>query len=88
MDALDQLDRRTPLEKSGGQIRFTGDGSTKTFYIPHGLTAAPTIALVGKASLNLPDIDYWAADETNITVEFKSAPPSGDFYLWYLAFRW
>jgi hypothetical protein len=88
VDALDQLDGRTPLEKNGGQIRLTGDGSTTTFYIPHGLTTTPTVALVSKASPNLPDIDYHTADETNITVTFKSAPPSGDFYLWWLALRW
>jgi hypothetical protein len=88
VDALEQLDGRTPLEKNGGKIRFTGNGSTLTFNIPHGLTTTPTVALVGKASQNLPDIDYWIADTTNISVTFKSPPPSGDFYLWWLALRW
>jgi hypothetical protein len=46
------------------------------------------MTLVAKASPNLPDIDYHTADETNITVTFKSAPPSGNFYLWWLALKW
>jgi len=52
------------------------------------LTTTPTIALIGKASANLPDIDYWTADETHINVTFKTPPPAGDFHLWWLALKW
>ena len=89
VDALNDLDKRCPLEFNGGQYSFTGDGSTKTFAIEHGLSATPTVALVGKGSAGLPDIDFWTADETHITVTFKTAPESGlSGKLWWLALRW
>ncbi|MEM1540609.1 MAG: hypothetical protein QXJ07_04420 [Candidatus Bathyarchaeia archaeon] len=85
--ALNDLDSRAPLQRNGGTIKFTGDGSRTTFNIPHGLGTEPQITLVGKASPNLPDIDYWTKDTENITVVFKQPPPSGDFYLHWLALR-
>jgi hypothetical protein len=81
------LDGRSPIERKGGIATFSGDGSTLTFLIPHGLTATPTVALVGKAIGGLPAIDYWEADATHIKVYFVSAPPSGteNVKIWYLA---
>jgi len=45
--------------------------------------------MVGKAISDLPDLDYWEADATYITVYFKSPPPSGteNIKLWWLAIR-
>jgi hypothetical protein len=81
VDALNELDRRVV----GGKASLTGDGSTTTFTIPHGLDAEPLTVMVGKASSGIPDIDYFTADSTNITVVFKSAPPSVTFDLWWIA---
>ena len=89
VDALEELDTRTLAERNGGTYTFSGDGVTTSFQIPHGLSQAPTVALVGKAIADLPDIDYWEVDDTYITVHFKSAPASGsdNVKLWWLAIR-
>jgi len=82
------LDGRAPVERKGGTATFTGDGTTTSFKITHGITVTPTVALVGKGISGLPDIDYWTADATYITVVFKTAPASGvDIRLWWLALR-
>lgn len=89
IDALDELDGRAPAELNGGIATFSGDGTTTSFQIPHGLSTTPTIALVGKAISGLPDIDYWEVDTTYIIVHFKSPPSSGtdNIKLWWLAIR-
>jgi len=88
VDALDELDKRAPVGRSGGIATFTGDGVTTSFKITHGLGLAPTVALVGKAVGGLPNIDYWEADATYITVVFKAAPGAGvEIKLWWLAMR-
>jgi len=89
VDALDELDKRAVIERNGGIATFSGDGTTISFQITHGLTTTPTIALVGKAISGLPDLDYWTADETYITVYFKTAPPAGteNIKLWWYAIR-
>lgn len=89
VDALDELDGRAPVGINGGLAAFDGDGSTTSFQIAHGLDAVPTVAIVGKSAGGLPDIDYWEADSTYITVYFKSAPPAGtgNVKLWWLAIR-
>jgi len=88
VDALNELDGRSPKELKGGQATFTGDGSTTSFQINHTLTTAPTAVMVGKASPNIPDIDYFTADNTKITIYLKSAPSSGqEVKFWWLALR-
>ena len=88
IDALEELDKRTPDNIAAGKATFTGDGTTKSFQIEHGLGDTPTVAFVGKASPSLPDIDYWEADSTYITVHFKSAPVDGiTIMLWWLAIK-
>jgi len=88
VDALDELDKRAPLERSGGVASFTGDGTTTDFSIAHGLTTTPTVAFVGRRTSGLPTIDSWDADTTNILVKFVSAPSAGvSFELWWLALR-
>ena len=81
IDALLDLHERV----QGGLVTLTGDGQNRTFTFAHNLGKTPVSVIVGKASANLPDIDYWTADSTNITVVFKSAPPSGQFSLWWIA---
>jgi hypothetical protein len=83
VDALNELDSRVV----GGRASFTGDGSTTTFTITHGLGEAPLTVMVGKASSGIPDIDYFTADTTYIRVVFKSAPPSVTFDLWWIAVK-
>jgi len=83
IDALEALDTRIKC----GIATFNGDGYTNAFLIEHGFIETPTCVMVGKASPDLPDIDYWTADETYITVFFKEAPPEGEenVKLWYMA---
>lgn len=67
----------TTLLSNKGTKFANGDASTTLFTIAHELGATPTTFYVQKAAINLPDVDYATADATNITVNFKSAPPSG-----------
>jgi hypothetical protein len=84
VDALDELKAMI----KGGLAEFTGDGTTTTFNIAHGLGAPPTSAIVGKGASGLPDIDYWTADDLNITVTFKTAPASGaTVKIWWIALK-
>jgi hypothetical protein len=89
VDALNELNNRTPVETKGGIKTFSGDGITVTFNIPHGISTTPTTVSVAKAISNLPDIDYIEADATNIKVTFKSPPASGtdNVKIYYIALR-
>jgi len=89
IDALNELDSRCPVKFAGGMEVFSGDGSTVMFGIVHGLGVAPTLAIVQKASPNLPDVDYVEVDSTYVKVYFKSPPPSGtgNVKLFYLAVK-
>jgi hypothetical protein len=89
VDALNELDKRAPAEIKGGSITFSGDGTTVTFNIPHGMSATPTTVSVTKGISNLPDIDYVDVDSANIKVTFKSPPASGtnNVKLYYIAVR-
>jgi|GEM_PF-2648635 len=85
IDALQDLDERIKC----GLAEFTGDGTTSSFKIGHGIGATPTCVIVGKGSSDLPDIDYWTADDTYITVYFKSAPAVDvSVKIWWLALKW
>jgi len=60
-----------------GIATFSGDGSTTTFSIPHGLVSTPS--KYGVSPLT-PDADAprtITVDATNITITFSTAPPSG-----------
>jgi hypothetical protein len=83
VDALNELDSRVV----GGRAQFTGDGSTTSFAIPHGLGEVPMAVMVGKGSPGLPDIDHFTADATSITVVFRSPPPATSFYVWWIAVK-
>ncbi|MEM4500559.1 MAG: hypothetical protein QW512_00315 [Thermofilaceae archaeon] len=87
VDALDELNRRSPDKIACGIAAFSGDGTATEFKVEHGLEDVPTCVICGKGASGLPDIDYWTADGTYITVVFKAAPPSGtnNVKIWYLA---
>jgi len=89
VDALNDLDKRSPLELKGGLGVWSGDGATTTFKITHGMTATPTTVLVTPASLDARRPYYAEADGTEITIEFETAPPSGtdNVKLYWLAVR-
>jgi len=65
------------LTENGGTATFSGDGTTKTFTIPHGLAATPTVVKLEAKTADAAGDKYWTADATNITVTFLTAPPSG-----------
>jgi len=72
----------------GGSASFTGDGTTTTFQIPHGLGTTPVSIAVSKGAPNLPDIDHITADSINIQVVFKAPPAAGStIQLWWMALK-
>lgn len=89
VDALEELDKRSPVEWNGGLAIFSGDGATTEFLIGHGLTNTPTIVLVQPASADAKDISHATADATYIHVFFSVAPPSGtdNVKIYWLALR-
>ena len=60
-----------------GSQTFSGDGSTTSFNIPHGLGSTPSAWTVEPTSDDASGYSHSTADATNITVEFDTAPPSG-----------
>jgi len=65
-----------PTENSGVAV-FSGDGSTTTFRIEHGLANTPSKYVVSPLT---PDADASrtiTVDSTYITITFDTAPPSG-----------
>ena len=70
----------------GGSASFSGDGTTTQFTIAHGLVSTPTKVLVTPMTADAASDFYVTADDTNIYVNYKSAPPSGTDNLkfsWY-----
>jgi hypothetical protein len=63
---------------SGNGTR-SGDGSTTTFTIAHGLSGVTSTSacVVQAKSADAVGITYIETDATNITIHFASAPPSG-----------
>lgn len=60
----------------GGEVFFTGDGTTKTFFITHGLGAVPSRVILSpenQASLGC----WYSKDATNIGVNYATAPANG-----------
>ncbi|MFE3976612.1 MULTISPECIES: hypothetical protein [unclassified Peribacillus] len=62
-----------------GNVTYSGDGSTIIKTISHGLGSTPSYWDVNVASLDAgnAEIRFVTADETNITVTFKTAPIAG-----------
>jgi len=69
--------------EASGTATFSGDGSTTTFTIAHGLSAAPTSFYVTPTSADAAGSFYLTADATNITITYSIAPPSGTNNLTY-----
>ena len=89
VDALEELDKRCPLQIKGGTAKFNGDGETTTFQIPHGMTEEPTFVFIQEYSQDASGDKWIETDETNITVHFKTAPPAGteNIILKYIALK-
>jgi len=72
--------------ENSGTATFSGDGTTTQFSIAHGLVSAPTKVLVTPMTADAASDFYVTADDTNIYINYKSAPPSGTDNLkfsWY-----
>ena len=73
----------------GGQnsstVTFTGDGSTTTFSVAHGLVAQPSKYFMQALNDLAKNYSTFSADATYLYVNFSSAPPSGSTlsYYWY-----
>ena len=68
--------RGKKMENEGKAV-FSGDGLTTQFIIPHGLGAAPGYVEVTPCSSDAASEFFVTADDTNIYVNYKTAPPSG-----------
>jgi len=72
--------------ENSGTATFSGDGTTTQFSIAHGLVSAPTKIQVTPMTADAASDFYVTADDTNIYINYKSAPPSGTDNLkfsWY-----
>ena len=63
--------------KNSGTATFSGDGTTTQFSIAHGLVSTPTKVLVTPMTADAASDFSVTADDTNIYINYKSAPPSG-----------
>jgi hypothetical protein len=65
------------LVRNGGTATFSGDGTTTTFNIAHGLAGTPKSWRVEAGSADAKGDKYVTADATYLYVTFATAPPSG-----------
>jgi len=65
------------VTENSGTATFSGDGTTTSFTIPHGLASTPTVVKLEAKSADAAGDKYWTADATNITVTFLTPPPAG-----------
>jgi parallel beta-helix repeat protein len=63
--------------ENSGTATFSGNGSTTTFNIPHGLASTPKMAVVTAGSNGAKGDFYVTYDATNIIVTYATAPPTG-----------
>lgn len=63
--------------ENSGIATFSGDGTTTTFQIAHGLVKAPSKVLVTPMSADASGDFYVTADATYIYVNYLSAPSAG-----------
>jgi len=74
------------ITENSGAATFSGDGTTTQFSIAHGLVSTPTKVLVTPMTADAASDFYVTVDDTNIYINYKSAPPSGTDNLkfsWY-----
>lgn len=69
VDSDDELD--------SNQGTFSGDDSTTTFDVSHGLGATPSTFFVTAATDDASGFSHATAGSSNITVNYDTAPPSG-----------
>jgi len=70
--------------KNKGINTQSGDGTTTQFTIPHGLVSEPSNVIVIPASADASGDYYITKDDTNIYINYISAPPAGtDNLSWY-----
>jgi len=84
-NGVDVIFRGAGFENSG-VATFSGDGTTTQFSIAHGLVSTPTKIQVTPMTADAASDFYVTADDTNIYINYKSAPPSGTDNLkfsWY-----
>jgi hypothetical protein len=65
------------VTENSGTATFSGNGSQTQFTIPHGLAGTPRSYRVEAGSSDAKGDKYVTADDTNLTVTFATAPPSG-----------
>jgi len=65
------------LYKNSGTAKFSGDGTTTQFIIPHKLVSVPSKFAVTPGSADAAGDFYITVDDTNIYVNYLNAPPSG-----------
>jgi len=63
--------------ENSGTATFSGDGTTTQFTIAHGLVSTPSNVQVTPRSADAAGDFYVTVDDTNIYVNYSSAPPSG-----------
>jgi len=66
-----------------GTATKSGDGTTKVFTIPHGLSGTPEFVSVTAESTDALGSFETAKDETDIIITYPVAPPSGTDNLSY-----
>lgn len=69
-------------DTQSGTFSGEGNGKTKTFTIPHGLTTVPSQIQLTPASAAAASGWYVTADEENITVTFTTAPKGEVKFYW------
>jgi len=71
---------------SSGSSEITGDGSTTSFSISHGLATTPSQVLVTPTNSSMASATWWvsAKTSTTFTITFSTAPSSGT----KLSFDW
>lgn len=65
------------VDSNGGDAVFSGDGSTVTFSIQHGLSQAPSTFEVTPTSAGAAGDSYVSATADTLDVTFSTAPASG-----------
>lgn len=66
-----------PLYDNKGIFTASGTGKKVQFGIPHGLVGIPTNVQLEARTSGASGSKYWSANNTNIIVNFITAPPNG-----------
>jgi len=77
VDALEELDGRTPIRVDAGVGTWSGDGTTNTFIVAHNWGEMPTVAFVQPASPDAVGNFYVQLNENELRIIYKTPPPAG-----------